>query len=242
VGLEPGKKGEPPVLKASVEGEVWGFPVEIGFETDPHFLVMEITLGNKPLPEIEIKGATVEVEIEGTVKVAMGPSKFLLARLGTSGEALAAGAATTGLVTAGVLTVTAVIIGGTIYAEESAKQRMDDLVVDVAVRDGAASRVAFEALGATKDVLTMHNQHRLDLTKVGKEPSRAGFERGQDIVDNYLKALKDKGDATKKAWAETYGKGKNAQDFDKLRQQLLNEHFDAYKDDPKPIEQAIAEL
>ena len=242
VGLEPGKTGEHPVLKASVVGEAWGLPVEIGLETDPHFLVMEVTLGTKKLLPIEIKGATVEVEIEGTVKVAMGPSKVVLARLGLTGEALAGGAATTGLVAVGVLTVTAVIIGGTIYASERAKQQMSDLVVEMAVRDGAASRVAFEALGATKEVLVMHDQHRLDLTRVGNGPSRDGFERGEEIVANHLKSFKDEGDATIKDWAETYGKNKNAQDFDKLREQLLYERFDAYKNDRRPIEQAISEL
>ena len=244
MGLEPGKPGDPPVLRVSVEGDVWGWPVEVGLQGDPHFLFMEVTLGTKKLPAIEVKGAIVEVEIEGTVKVAMGPSKVLLARLGVTvtGEALAAGAATTGLVAGGVLTVTAVIIGGEIYAIERGKQQMAELVVETAVRDGAASRVAFEALGATKDVLVIHDQHLLDLTNVGGQPSRKGFEEGKKLVDKHLKTFKDQGDATIKAWAEKYGKGKNAQDFDKLREQLLFERFDAYKRDRKPIEQAIAEL
>jgi outer membrane protein OmpA-like peptidoglycan-associated protein len=240
LGLEPGKTGHPPVLKASVEGEAWGFPVEIGLETDRHFLVMEVALPTSPLPEIEINGSKVECEVEVTVKVAMGPSKVLLARI--AAQAAAGGAVTTGLVAGGVLTVTAVIIGGTIYAGERAKQQMADLVVEMAVRDGAASRVSYEALGATKDVQVMYERHKLDLKNAGGEPSREGFERGQKIVGDYLDGLKDKKEATIKAWAETYGKGKNAQDFDKLREQFLYERFDAYKNDRKPIEQAIAEL
>ncbi len=88
----------------------------------------------------------------------------------------------------------------------------------------------------------MYEEHRKELAKFGGERSRKRFEDGQKMVGDYLEGLKDKRDATLKAWVEKYGKGKNAQDFDKLREQLLYEHFDAYKNDRKPIEQAIAEL
>jgi hypothetical protein len=61
-------------------------------------------------------------------------------------------------------------------------------------------------------------------------------------VDDYLKGMPDQGKETIKAWAEIYGKNKNAEDFDKVREQLLYEQFDACKNDRRSIDQAIAEL
>lgn len=240
VGIERGEKGKPDTLKATIEGEVWGFPIEFGLQTDPHFGLLEVSLPPVTIAEFEYRGVKIKGEFEGKVRLELGPSKALLARLGTTSEALVVAGVEVGAAASGVLIVTAVIIGGTIYAAENGKREMAEFVVEMAVRDGAASCVAYEALGATKDARVIYEQHRVDLYNLGGAPSRDGFDAGEKLVTEYLN--RNKRDATTKAWTETYGKGLNAQDFDKLRGQLLFEHFDAYKNDRRPIPQAIAEL
>ena len=78
------------------------------------------------------------------------------------------------------MVVTVLVIGGTIYATEKAKEQFAALVVDVAMRDGAASRVAFEALGADKDALAALRRRQQELFKAGGEPSRQAFEDGAE--------------------------------------------------------------
>ena len=53
LGIEPGETGEPPTAKLSLEGEVWGFPVEVGFQTKLNFILMEVTLGTLKVPDID---------------------------------------------------------------------------------------------------------------------------------------------------------------------------------------------
>jgi OmpA family len=237
LGIDPGGKGKPRTAKVSVEGEVWGFPVEVGFQTDRHFILMEVTLGTVKVPDIELGNVTFSLEVELTVLVEFGPSKAAIARTALlTGLTVGEGAAA-----AGVLVVAAVIIGGTIYASESAKQKFADLIVDTATRDGAASRVAFEALGADQAALAALDQHRLDLYKVGRETSLTGFESGRKMVEAYLGSLGEKSAPTIQAWTEKFAKNSNATDFDVIRNKILL-LLDPYQNDPKPLEPLIAAL
>ena len=236
-GFNPGGPGESATAEVSLAGEVWNIPVEAGFQTELNFFKVEVSLGRPVLiGKLEINGVTLSCEFEGAIRGEFGPSKLLLERLGIS--AVEVGIA--GAVAVGVLAVTAVIIGGTIYAGEAAKQRMAEVALDAATRDGAAARVTFEALGADRDVQEALNGRDLEWHKVGKE-SQDAFRSGSKEVGDYLDRLPDKGAEKKKAWAEKYGTNKNATDFDKIREEIVQE-LGAFQNDAPPVETLIRGL
>jgi hypothetical protein len=234
VGIEPGETGKPPTAKVGLAGQVWGFPVEEGFQTKVNFVYMKVTLGDLKLPELDLGDAVVTLDLSVEVRVEIGPSKALLARMGVS-----AGAA--GAVTVGVVAVAAVIIGGTIYASEAAKERMLRMVADLAERDGAASQVAYECLGGTERVAVAFREHRLDLTKAGGPSSREGFGSGSTVVTSYLNTLKDQRDAKVALWKEAYAKAANEADFEVVRTRVLAK-LAPYENDPQPLGPLIAAL
>ena len=86
VGIDPGGKGKPPTAKVSLAGEVWGFPVEEGFQTSVNFIFMKVTLGTMKLPELDLGDAVVQLEFTLELKIELGPSKAALARLGIRQE------------------------------------------------------------------------------------------------------------------------------------------------------------
>ncbi len=234
VGIDPGGKGKPPTAKVSLAGNVWGFPVEEGFQTSANFIFMKVTLGTMKLPELDLGNAVVQLEFSLELKIELGPSKAALARLGIS-------LGTTGAVAVGVVAVAAVIIGGTIYATEAAKARMARMVVDLGERDGAAARIAFECLGATQRVSLAMQEHRVVLTKAGGEPSREGFESGSQVAGRYLDSLKEKRAERIKSLKESYAKDANELDFDIVRKRVL-EKLAPYQNDPKPLRPLIEAL
>ena len=234
VGIDPGQAGKPPTAKVSIAGEAWGFPVEEGFQTKLKFVYMKVTLGTLKLPELDLDSAVVSLEFSLDVKVEIGPSKALLARLGVSAGAV-------GAVSVGVIGVTAVIIGGIIYASEASKQRFLLMVVDAANRDGAASRVAYECLGATSRVAAAFNEHRLALSNAGGQTSREGFEEGSRLVAAYLGSLKGERDARMKELKEKYAKDRNELDFELVRAAVFSQ-LGPYESQPTPLDALIRSL
>src|SRR5688572_1545001 len=92
LAIEPGGAGEVPTAKVSLDGEVWGFPTEVGFQTKINFLFAEVTFATLKLPDVELEnGTTLSLEIEGKFVVEWGASKVVLARAGLAAAAAAEG-------------------------------------------------------------------------------------------------------------------------------------------------------
>jgi OmpA family len=235
ITLDPGGSGRGPSVKLGMATDAFGPPAEFGFQPSNKFFFFKLTLGTLDLPKLDLDNAVVALQFSLELKMELGVSKQALVRLGVS-------AGSAGAVAAGVIAVAAVIIGGTIYATEEAKTRMLAVVADVAERDGAASQVAYECLGATERVAVAVRDHRLELTKAGGLSSQANFESGRKIVSALLQPLKDDARAaTVSRWQAAFAKDSNELDFDNVRRRVL-EKLAPYQDDPPPLAPLIADL
>lgn len=220
LAFEKGEKGL--VARMGTLAEVWGFPVEEGFQLGnfPQIAYIKVTLKEIDLGEVKFATFSVAGKIELQLLAEIGPSKSLLFRLGVGAEGVAV-AAEAAWAVLGVVAITSVIIGGTIYAADAAKKRFALLVEDMNERDGAAAAVAHEALGQTAEDLVLLRQHRAEVKLAGGARSEKAFDSGLDSVGRYLRSLGDGHDAKVKAWATTFGASPNSPGFDALRKKVL---------------------
>ncbi len=236
LGFDPGGDGKPPSAKATIAGQVFGFPVETGFQTKPQFFTVSVTLGKVKVDPIELEGLTFELELELQVRIDIGPSPRLVARLGIS-----AGAA--GIVAVGTVVGTVVVIAGCAYLVEEAKREGLQRALDVAERDGAAARVTYEGFGATKEAGVKFANRRLEWSRASTSEAdvRAAFEAGQSAVGTWLDRLGG-GRADKVAgWAAAYTAQANTEDFDRTVDQVIR-HFQPYDKEPPAVLSVLPQL
>ncbi|QIM19947.1 hypothetical protein G7075_00385 [Phycicoccus sp. HDW14] len=115
LGFDPGGDGKAPSAKATVAGQVFGFTVEAGFQTKPQFFTVTVSLGKVKVEPIELEGLTFDLELEGQVRIDIGPSPRLMARLGIAASA-------PGIVAVGTVVGTVVVIAGCAYLVDEAKR------------------------------------------------------------------------------------------------------------------------
>ena len=80
LGFDPGGRANPDRRGKPRRGGV-DIPVEAGFQTELNFFKVEVSLAPVMIPEIEVDGVKLSLEIEGTVLVEWGVSKVLLGRV-----------------------------------------------------------------------------------------------------------------------------------------------------------------
>jgi len=236
LGFDPGGDGKPPSAKATIAGQVFGFPVETGFQTKPQFFTVTVTLGKVVVDPIELEGLTFELGLELQVRIDIGPSPRLLVRLGISAGA-------PGIVAVGTVVGTVVVIAGCAYLVDEAKREGLQRALDVAERDGAAARVTYEAFGATKAAGVKFSNRRLEWSRASTSEAdvRAAFEAGQSAVGTWLDQLGG-GRADKvAAWAAAYTAQANTEDFDRTCDQVV-QHFQPYDKEPPAVLSVLPRL
>lgn len=236
LGFDPGGGGKPPSVKATIAGKVFGFPVETGFQTKPQFFTVTVTLGKVKVDPIELEGLTFELELELQVRIDIGPSPRLLARLGLR-------AGVPGVVVMGTVAGTVVVIAGCAYLVDEAKREGLQRALDVAERDGAAARVVYEAFGATKAAGVKFANRRLEWSRASTSEAnvRAAFEDGQSTVGTWLDGL-GSGRADKvAAWAAAYAAQVNTEDFDRTCETVV-QLFHPYDKQPPAVLSVLPDL
>ncbi|WP_405724446.1 OmpA family protein [Streptomyces sp. NBC_00028] len=222
LGVDPASGGKPARIKLGVQAEKWLLEPEVGVQSDPKFVYFTFTLLKAKLPDVKYDDLTVTLEFTGKLKLEVGPSPALAARLAPlvapAVEVVATGAAATAAV-AGVLVVAAVVIGGTIYASDEAARAGLLYAQVLARRDGAASRAALEALGTGS--LAAFKERQLEWRKQNAD-SGAAFAAGTAVVESLLRALgPDERKARAAAWAATYAKSAGADSFIVVRERIF---------------------
>ncbi len=236
IGFDPGGDGKPPSAKATIAGQVFGFPVETGFQTKPQFFTVSVTLGKVRVDPIELEGLTFELEFDLQLRIDIGPSPRLVARLGIS-----AGAA--GIVAVGTVAGTVVVIAGCAYLVAEAKAEGLQRALAVAERDGAAARVSYEAFGATKAVGVKFANRRLEWSRAstGEADVRAAFEAGQSAVGAWLDRLGSGRTDKVAAWAAAYTAQTTTEDFDRTCE-LVIQRFRPYDKEPPAVLSVLPQL
>lgn len=92
-------------------------------------------------------------------------------------------------------------------------------ILNLASLDGAASKIAWEILGADGEV--GFNQRQLDWRKAGGEAFVTGWNKGAVDADTILLSSGDKGTERMAGWKAKYGAEPNGKDFDVVRERVF---------------------
>ena len=148
ITFEPSGDGKPATLKVGVANKNWPLKPEMGLQVNPKFLYINFTLIDVPLPDILLGDVHISMTFTGKIKCEIGPGPAMLSRAARAavitGEALVAVAplALTTAAVGGAVGVAVLIIGGTAYAIQQAKEEGVRFSRLLAQRDGAGSRLA----------------------------------------------------------------------------------------------------
>lgn len=236
LGLDPGGNGKPPSAKVTLAGEVFGFAVETGFQTKPQFFTVAVVLGKVKAEPIELDGFTFDLELDIQARIDIGPSPRLLARLGVSAGA-------PGVVAVGTVVGTVVVIAGCAYLVDQAKQEGLRRALGLAERDGAAARVTYEALGATKAAAVPFERRRLEWSRASTSEAdvRARFEAGQSAVGTWLDGLGSGRSDKVAAWAAAYAPQGDTEPFDATCETVIR-RFAPYDNEPPTVLSVLPQL
>lgn len=222
IGFEPPASGEPATLKVGADAKNWWLKPEMGLQVKPNFLYLNITLTDVAFPDIEVSGLHVSMVFVGKLKCEIGPGPAMLLRLRgavtTSAELLTAVAplAATTAAVGGALGVTVLIIGGTAYAIQQAKEDGLQFARLLAQRDGASSRVALEVIGTDAQVAYADRKLQWGKTQISMD---SDFKTGVKGVEAMLGKPDDR-TAKATAWTAQFAADGTA-DFTLIRERVF---------------------
>lgn len=201
-----GKDGA--VLKVGGETHVGTMDVNVGLQTRlPHFVYTEFSFEYIRMPDMEFGDVRVSMVFKPTLKIEIGPGPAMLERIGVT-----AGGA--GVIAAGTVIGTAVVIVGVAKVVDSAKQASLAHTRLIARRDGVAARVAFEIVGLAAEQGFRERRVEWMRTVDAMAPS---FDAGVESVN----ALLRHGDREKlrAEWTAKYAS--DSQDFREIQGRVL---------------------
>lgn len=223
LGVSGGEGKEPPTINVAIAAEDWFLTPKVAFKHGPYFIYFNFRAVNaKLLPVVPFNGAEVYLEFSGSIRFEIGPSD---AALGTYPSTSDPGPNVTGTIGefVPVKSQAALVIAETITeagkrATQLAQDDIKAIVLNLARRDGAAARVAWEVLGDEGRV--GFDQMKLDWAKRAGPDAGAAWINGSDQVEGFLidieKGRKGAREERKNSWKGKYGAG--GQSFEFLRE------------------------
>jgi hypothetical protein len=232
IGIEGGKDGGPPVLKLGFENKSIPLKPEIGVQASVLFVYMNFTLLEIPLPDIQLDQVNISMTFTGKAKLEFGPGPALAARLAPvvvgAGEVVGGVAVASGAVAVAAVVVI-VVIGGTIYAIDTANQHGLDYARLLARRSGIASRVVWEILRGKGEAAFLEQRDRWTRTVDGSGPY---FSQGVRAVNAVLDPLNEADrDRKRDAWKARFAPD-GIEDFTLLHKRVV-EVVGGNSDDPQ---------
>jgi hypothetical protein len=223
ITFEPSSSGKPASLKVGAEKKDWLLAPEIGLQINPKFLYINLTLGEVPLPDVVLGDTHIAVKLVGKIKCEIGPGPAMLARAARAGvlvsDALAAVAPVAIYVgpIAGGVGVALLVMGGTAYAIQQAKEEGVRFSRLLAQRDGAGSRLALEIIG--NDVRAAFAERKLQWSKV-QISMEDDFNAGVRGVEAMLRKPEERS-AKGAAWKVRFAND-GTRDFTLIRERVFH--------------------
>lgn len=249
LSFDPPSSGKPATLKFGVEEKNWLLSPEIGLQVKPNFLYINFKLDEEKLPDVVIDDVHYSLKFTAKIKCEIGPGPGLLFRAGlevsasgaaaTTAEALVAVAPIAGTVAGvgGAVGVATLMVGGTAYAIQDAKEEGEQFNRHLAEQEGASSQIAYAIIGNDarmffEDRRTRWQSPQLNLI--------AEFDLGAKRVVDMLPTAEEARTAKIKAWKERFASDGNM-DFTLIRERVFHLALGGYSKTPT-VEEALAAL
>jgi outer membrane protein OmpA-like peptidoglycan-associated protein len=247
LGVSGGEAKEPPTINVAIAAEEWFRTPKVAYKHDKYFVYFNFTAVNaKLLPVVVFNGAEVYLEFSGNIKFELGPTDEALRTYPSTTDP---GPNVTGTVGefVPVKSEKALVIAETIteagkHASALAQDDIKNMALNLARRDGAASRVAWEVLGEVEGRLEWERTSYEWGNHGGPEAKRAWIA-GSDQVEGFLIDLeKEKKGARKErkeSWKAKYTAG--SQTFEWVRESAF-QSLKGYDEDQGDLPQLIEKL
>jgi hypothetical protein len=203
------------VFKGGAEFSDVRLKPEIGLQAKETYLYVTVTLVDRPMPDLEVEGLhiTGSVTVKGTISFAPGPA--MLARMAALAPEIAVGALP--------VVVAALILAATIAGIEQAKAEGLRFARLIALRDGIATRVAYEIVG--NDAEVAFRERRLEWRHT-ENALETEFVDGANAVNALLRNHEKSGDPGRRddqtnQWTSKYAQDGN-RDFTTLRKRVFD--------------------
>jgi outer membrane protein OmpA-like peptidoglycan-associated protein len=247
LGVSGGEAKEPLKINVAIAAEEWFRSPKVYYKHDKYFVYFNFTAVNaKLLPVVVFNGAEVYLEFTGNIRFELGPTD---SALGTYPRTTEPGPDVTGTVGefVPVKSEKALVIAETIteagkHASALAQEDIKNMVLNLARRDGAASRVAWEVLGEVEGGLEWKRARYEWDKRVGPEAKAAWIE-GSDQVEGFLIDLEKEKKGARKERMESW-KGKftvGGQTFEWVRESAF-QSLKGYDEDQGDLPQLIENL
>jgi hypothetical protein len=247
LGVSGGEANEPLTINVAIAAEEWFRSPKVAYKHDRYFVYFNFNAVNaKLLPVVDFNSAQVYLEFSGNIRFELGPTESALGTYPTTAEP---GPNVTGTVGefVPVDSEKALVIAETIteagkHTSALAQEDIKNLVLNLARRDGAASRVAGEVLGEVEGRIAWERTRYEWGKRVGPE-ARNAWAEGSDQVEGLLIELeKEKKGARqerKESWKGKYAVG--GQTFEWVRESAF-QSLKGYDEDQGDLPQLIENL
>ena len=239
LGLDAGTADNPPVINIGIEAELWFLLPKVRYQEGPYLIDFNFKAIVARLPIVDYRSAQVHMEFSGNFRFQIGPSGSSVL-LSTNDPGPTVTGAPAGFMDAGPLMIAATIADAGKQATPLAQTEIQKVVLNLATRDGAASRLALFVLGRDGDAAFA--QRRADWGSRVGEPAQTAWSTESDQVDEYLQSLDKAAQEEKKAaWKKKYGGGQQSPEFDPVRE-LIFRDLKGYDEDQGDLKRLIEGL
>jgi hypothetical protein len=240
LGLDAGYAEGLPNITVGIEAEHWYLLPKVRYQEGPYLVSFNYKAVVARLPIVNYQAVQVHMEFSGNLRFQIGPTATAVASFPTTADP---GPTITGapldFKEAGPLVIAATIDEGAATSSTPGQAEMTKVVLNLATRDGAASRVAAVALGKEGDV--GFAERRKEWGDRVSPQAQAAWRQGSNQVDELLHALdKDARDEKKAAWKKKYGGGPQP-DFEMTRE-LIFRDLKGYDEDQGDLKERLEGL
>jgi outer membrane protein OmpA-like peptidoglycan-associated protein len=248
LGVSAGTGKDPVSISVGVAAEEWFLTPKVGYQHGPNFISFNFkAVQASLLPIVPFNGVEVIMKFSGSIRFDLGPSAQAE---GTYPSTSDPGPNVTGTVGEFIpveqkkaLAIAATIADASSKASQLAQADIKKMVLNLARRDGAACRVAWEAIG--EETTPAWRQMQVDwLKRVGPDAEKEWLE-GSNQVEKMLKALEKakEGEGEKRAndWKTKYGGATSQPDFEFMREAVFQQ-LKGYDEDEGDLPQLIEGL
>jgi outer membrane protein OmpA-like peptidoglycan-associated protein len=263
--VSEGADAGPPSIEVRIEAEEWFLFPKIYYQEGPYFIYFNFKPIDARLPTVEFGGTQVALEFSGNFRFEIGPSPSTIRTYTPSTTDPGPGVKQTVAryipVDGGALLIAETITAAGKKATPLAQDEIKKVVLNLAIRDGAAARVAWIVLDDRAGYEAMRNEWAKRVgaaagatdagttdagtTDAGTATPGGAWVFGSDRVDDLLvslhKAEKGADEARKNKWKAKYGGGQPKPDFDFVREAVFQD-LKGYDDDQGDLPTLIDEL
>lgn len=247
LGVSGGEAKEPLTINVALAAEEWFRTPKVSYQGSRYFIAFNFNAVNaKLLPVVPYNDAEVYLEFSGSIRFEIGPSDSALGTYPSTSDPDPNVTGTVGqfvpVKSEAALVIAATITDASKQASQLAQDEIKNMVLNLARRDGAASRVAQEVLGGVDGRLEWERTRYEWDKRVGAEAKEAWVD-GSNQVEGFLIELEKEKKGARQERKDSW-KGKltvGGQTFEWIRESAF-QSLKGYDEDQGDLPQLIEKL